>query len=160
MKRRAKSGLLMILAGLLISACGAGQSPATSTPEPPTRTPFPTFAFIEPTTAPVFEQQEDSPASDDSAGGAVDAVQLDPTKVARGLGRYEALNCTSCHGESGVGTDRAKHLTDFSLSEEDFITFLRSGGELGTRHQFSTDRLSDSGSRNLYQYLVSIAAGS
>jgi len=28
---------------------------------------------------------------------------------------------------------------------------------LGTEHQYSTDRLSNSGSRNLYQYLVSLA---
>lgn len=53
-----------------------------------------------------------------------------------------------------------KSLLQFSLSEEDFITFVRSGGELGPSHQFSTDRLSSSGSRNLYQYLVSLAQSS
>ncbi len=53
-----------------------------------------------------------------------------------------------------------KSLLQFNLSEEDFITFARSGGELGPSHQYSTNRLSSSGSRNLYQYLVSLAQGS
>lgn len=50
-------------------------------------------------------------------------------------------------------------MLEFSLPEEDFSAFVRTGGELGARHQFSTDGLSDSGSRNLYQYLVALAAG-
>ncbi len=58
----------------------------------------------------------------------------------------------------GEGTDAGPSLLTFDASEDDFITFVRSGGEMGPRHQFSTDRLSNSGSRNLYQYLLSIAA--
>ena len=84
---------------------------------------------------------------------------MDPKLVDRGRGRYEALDCASCHGESGEGVDGDKSLLDFALSEDDFITFMRSGGALGTDHQFSTDRLSNSGSRNLYQYLVSLVRG-
>ena len=58
-----------------------------------------------------------------------------------------------------MGASRVKGMLEFSLPEEDFSAFVRTGGELGARHQFSTDGLSDSGSRNLYQYLVALAAG-
>ncbi|MDE2819542.1 MAG: hypothetical protein OXT68_13710 [Chloroflexota bacterium] len=142
-----------------VACSGGGQATATPTDPPPTHTPFPTFAFVEPTKAPVFEQTGDQSAKsgasvDDAAEGA---ITLDPKKVERGLGRYEALACGSCHGAAGEGTDKASGIQDFAMSEDDFITFVRSGGELGTEHQYSTDRLSNSGSRNLYQYLVSLA---
>ncbi len=147
--------LLLTLLALLTSGCGASQPTSAPTDPPPTVTPFPTFAFVEPTKAPVFEQTgEDATAPD---AGAEDALELDPKLVERGRGRYVALECGNCHGENGEGAEQAKGLLDFDLSEDDFITFVRSGGVLGTRHQFSTDRLSNSGSRNLYQYLVSIA---
>ena len=150
--------LPVLMLALLMSACG-GQSAATPTPPPPTRTPFPTFAFVEPTKAGAFEQQEESDAdAAETDEPDTQAIELNPTAVQRGLGRYQALGCAGCHGEAGVGSSQVKGLLDFNLSEEDFITFVRTGGELGTRHQFSTDRLSDSGSRNLYQYLVSLAA--
>lgn len=147
---------------ILSSACGgAGAQPtAKPTDAPPTHTPFPTFAFVEHTKAPVFEQTGDESGASDEASDEVlaeDAIILDPKKVERGLGRYEALACGSCHGAAGEGTDKAGSIQDFAMSEDDFITFVRSGGELGTDHQYSTDRLSNSGSRNLYQYLVSLA---
>ncbi len=161
MSRWKKVCLPMLIAAFLVSACGGGsQTDATPTPAPPTRTPFPTFAFVEPTKAQAFEQQDDAAAAPAATEEpAAEAIELNPTAVQRGLGRYEALDCAGCHGAGGAGTSRVKGLLDFSLPEEDFITFVRTGGELGTRHQFSTDRLSDSGSRNLYQYLVSLAAG-
>lgn len=160
MIRRRLICLPTLVLAFLVSACGGGssQSSVTPTPAPPTRTPFPTFAFVEPTKAQAFEQQEEAVAAETDEP-ASEAIELNPTAVQRGLGRYEVLGCAGCHGADGEGTSRIKGLLDFSLSEEDFITFVRTGGELGTRHQFSTDRLSDSGSRNLYQYLVSLTAG-
>ena len=144
---------LQLLIMLALSACGGNQ--ATPTNPPPTATPFPTFAFVEPTKPPVFAATTaPTPATEATAEGA---VALDPKLVDRGRGRYEALDCANCHGENGEGIDGDKSLIDFALSEDDFITFMRSGGALGTDHQFSTDRLSNSGSRNLYQYLVSLA---
>ncbi len=138
----------------ILASCSSGPA-ATPTIPPPTRTPFPTFAYIEPTTEVVFE-------TGDSVSEAAPAtnIELDEKLVGRGRGRYEALECGSCHGENGEGTSDGKSLLQFNLSEENFITFVRSGGELGTSHQYSTDRLSNSGSRNLYQYLVSLAQGS
>ncbi|MCY4018730.1 MAG: cytochrome c [Chloroflexi bacterium] len=153
------SGLTIVLVASVACGGAAPQNTATPTDAPPTHTPFPTFAFVEPTKAPVFEQTgAESGASDASPDDAAeDAIALDPKKVERGLGRYQALDCASCHGAAGQGTDKAGGLQDFAMSEDDFITFVRSGGELGTEHQYSTDRLSNSGSRNLYQYLVSLA---
>ena len=147
----------LLAVAVLAAACagGAGQPTDVPTNPPPTVTPFPTFAFVEPTKAPVFEQTSEDQANADESNDV--AVQLDPKLVARGRGRYEALECGNCHGADGEGTGPVKGLLDFDLAEEDFVTFMRSGGELGTRHQFSTDRLSNSGSRNLYQYLLSIA---
>jgi mono/diheme cytochrome c family protein len=81
---------------------------------------------------------------------------LDPELVERGRGRYVALECGLCHGENGEGTDEGSPLTGLALNEEDFISYMRSGGTLGTDHQYSTNRLSDSGGRNLYQYLLSL----
>ena len=149
--------LCLVLAGLTLSSCasGANQPTAAPTDAPPTRTPFPTFAFVEPTKAPVFDQTGGD--SSEAEGGTGATVELDPKLVERGRGRFDALECGNCHGAQGEGTEQAKGLLDFAMTEEDFVTFMRSGGELGTRHQFSTDRLSDSGSRNLYQFLVSIA---
>ena len=75
-------------------------------------------------------------------------IALDAKKVSRRRGRYEALARGGCHGEIRL---------DFNLAEEDFVTFVRSGGELGTAHHYSIHRLSKSGSRNLYHCLPSPA---
>ena len=151
--------ILLLCAALVLAGCGAGQTPATPTNPPPTATPFPTFAFVEPTKAQVFEQTGSATAPADSSSGATeeDQIELDPVKVSRGQGRYEALDCAACHGAAGVGGDPGGSLLAFAMSEDDFITFVRSGGDLGTDHQYSTDRLSNSGSRNLYQYLLSLS---
>ncbi len=153
------ASLMLTVVALLVAACGGGPSQPTATPTspPPTVTPFPTFAFVEPTKAPVFDQTSQDDAADDESGNL--GLELDPKLVGRGRGRFEALECGNCHGANGEGTELGKSLLDFDLTEEDFVTFMRSGGELGTVHQFSTDRLSNSGSRNLYQYLLSIAQG-
>ena len=144
--------LLLIL--LLVSACSGGGEPPAATPTDIPPSPFPTFAFVEPTKPVVFDQSGDGTPAGVAAN---ETIALDPTKVARGLGRYEALECGNCHGADGEGSDQAPGLLEFALSEDDFITFVRSGGDLGPRHQYSTDRLSNSGSRNLYQFLVSLS---
>ena len=146
-------GITLGLLALILAACSSGPA-ATPTAPPPTRTPFPTFAYVEPTTEAAFDSEEATAAAPQPD------IELDAKLVGRGRGRYEALACGNCHGENGEGTDQAKSLLEFNLPEDDFITFMRSGGELGTGHQYSTDRLSNSGSRNLYQYLVSLAQGS
>lgn len=147
--------LVQLLLALALTACGGNQAASTPTAAPPTQTPFPTFAFVEPTKPPVFDAtSEETP---ETTAEAAQEFVLDQKLVDRGRGRYEALACGDCHGENGEGLNGKGSLLEFALSEDEFITFMRSGGDLGTSHQFSTDRLSNSGSRNLFQYLVSIA---
>ncbi|MBL8117472.1 MAG: cytochrome c, partial [Anaerolineae bacterium] len=81
---------------------------------------------------------------------------LDPQAVERGKGRYEALECATCHGAAGEGTDDGASLITSTLNETDFISFMRSGGSIGPDHQYSTNRLSETGGKNLYQYLLSL----
>ena len=148
-------GFCLLSAVLILAACGGGDADSSEAVTQPTRTPFPTFAFVEPTKPPAFDQNSEAAAGDDDAAEAM--IKLDPKRVERGRGRYQALECAACHGASGEGTAAGIGLLDFALSEEDFVTFMRSGGRLGPDHQYSTNRLSNSGSRNLYQYLASLA---
>lgn len=155
---RVTSFLILIV---LLAACSpAADAPtAASTPSAPpaaTATPrvsIPTFAFVAPTVAPQI-----ATAVVTATAAAPTAIALEPTAVARGLDRYVALGCAECHGEAGQGVDGVDGgaLNDLGLTLEEFITFMRSGGAVGVSHQYSTNRLSDSGGRNLYLYLMSL----
>jgi len=145
-------GLLLMV--VLLAACGGAEEDPNATPEP-TKTPLPEFEYIEPTIPAVFSQDSTEEPDSDSE----DTVELDPKLVERGLGRYEALECGICHGVDGVGTDEIGGLLEFSMEEDPFVTFMRSGGDIGNSHQYSTDRLSKNGATNLYQYLVSLSQG-
>lgn len=138
--------LFLVLVSLISAACAANSQP-TVTPRP-TVTPFPTFAAQQPTLPPVFSGS----ATEDVAAD----TDPDPQLVERGRGRYEALECGSCHGENGEGTDDGSSLINLAYSQGEFIDFMRSGGELGAEHQYSTDRLSANGGTNLYLYLTTL----
>jgi cytochrome c553 len=155
MMKRLLLPVIALALGVIValSACSSASSTPESTPLP-TATIIPTFSFDEPTPAPSVAT---AAAATLAAAGS---QSLDPEAVERGQGRYEALECGLCHGTHGEGTDKGTALTTLTLSEEDFISFMRSGGELGTDHQYSTNRLSDSGGRNLYQYLLSLQSES
>ena len=146
----------LFMVALMIAACGGDVSDANGSQqnaptERPTHTPFPTFAHEQPTVPPQI-------ATSAAQNEAEEMATIDPVILERGLGRYEALDCNVCHGEEGVGTDEAPALIGLTLSEEEFIDLMRSGGALGNEHQFSTDRLSARGGANLYQYLLSLSA--
>jgi mono/diheme cytochrome c family protein len=142
--------LILTFLLLTLAACGGASAPAeTATPGPTNTALIPTFSFTEPTAPP-------SVATAAATGNSA----LNAEAVERGRGRYEALACASCHGETGEGIEGDKSLIGYAASETDFISFMRSGGALGTVHQYSTNRLSDSGGRNLYQYLLSLQADS
>lgn len=93
-----------------------------------------------------------------AAAAGAGEIALDPVAVERGKGRYEALECGSCHGVNGEGTDEGPALAGTELSQDEFITFLRTGGTIGNDHLYSTNRLSESGGRNLYIYVLSLSA--
>jgi mono/diheme cytochrome c family protein len=161
--RTPKTVLLSASVGvlLLIALAGCASAP-TATPRP-TSTPIPRFEAVEPTEPP---QIATSAAATDSAGDDADvaAVELNPTAVARGQGSWERLECASCHGEAGEGGageldgKESPALVDTELTEDEFIDWLRTGGTLGNDHLYSTDRLSDSGGRNLYQFVQSLSS--
>jgi mono/diheme cytochrome c family protein len=143
-----KWAVLLLVSGLLLAGCGgAAQTPTAL----PTSTTIPTYEYVEPTAAPSIATAAAATAAAASAGSALDAAAVE-----RGRGRYEALSCGECHGANGEGTDNGSAMSVYAGTEEEFIAFMRSGGELGADHQYSTNRLSDSGGRNLYQYLLSL----
>lgn len=143
--------LINMVALVFAGACSSAPAP-TEPARLSTPTPIPTFQFIQPTAAP----QLATLAASTAAASGTNASEIDPEKVARGKDRYEALECGSCHGANGEGSDDGSALVESNLNEEDFISFLRSGGTVGIIHQYSTNRLSDSGSRNLYAYILSL----
>src|SRR6185436_8150339 len=138
-----------LLVALILAACGGGSS-ATAIP---TQTIIPTYSLKIQTPVPTI-------ADAGSEATAEVTAAVDPEVVARGKARYDALACATCHGENGEGTDKAKSLTTSTLNEGDFIAFMRSGGKLGSSHQYATNRLSQTGGAALYQYLLSIRKSS
>lgn len=157
----------LVLVVLALAACSPAAPAVTNTPAP-TNTLFPTRIPQEMTAPPLFATLAAATQTAAAGGGeataeateeatvAAVAVDLDPVMVERGRGRYEALECASCHGDNGEGTEDGSVLIGLALTEAEFIDFMRSGGEMGVDHQYSTDRLSPNGGRNLYQYLLSL----
>jgi mono/diheme cytochrome c family protein len=150
-KIRLKLTATALALSLILAACANNGDGGQAATERPTITPFPTFSGLTPTVPAVI-----------ATAAANNAAQsdVDPQLIERGRGRYEALECASCHGENGEGTDDGSPLVGLALSETEFTDFMRSGGEMGSDHQYSTDRLSASGGRNLYLYLVSLESDS
>jgi len=141
---------LVITSSILLAACSSAATPSQS--DRPTVTPIPIYEYNIPTEPPHMATMAAlTAAADTSTAG------LDPEKVGRGRDRYVALECATCHGENGEGTDDNTSLIGLTLNEAEFISFMRSGGSLGAEHQFSTNRLSDNGGKNLYQYLLSLS---
>jgi mono/diheme cytochrome c family protein len=148
-----KAQMLSILVVVLLVASCSNQPAGTPIP---TRTQIPTFAYVSPTpVAQVVTAVATRPASSATEEAEV-AAALDPAAVEAGLGRYTALECAGCHGENGTGGE-APALVGFTMSEDDFVTYMRNGGPLGTAHQYQSNRLSDRGAANLYIYLKSLS---
>jgi mono/diheme cytochrome c family protein len=147
----------MAAALVALSACGSGGEKAAR----PTSTTLPLFEEMVPPTVPAII----ATAAATSTVGLIDTSALNPTAVARGASSWDRLECATCHGTAGEGgagaidNIQAPSLLNLELTEDEFIDWMRSGGSLGSKHQYSTDRLSDSGGRNLYQYLLSLRAG-
>jgi mono/diheme cytochrome c family protein len=141
--------LISLLVLLLVAACGGDQT-STSLPTPTT---IPTYNYVQPTVAAAIQ------AVDATESVEVTEAAVDPEIISQGRDRYVALKCADCHGENGEGNgDKGPTLVGLTLSQDDFITFMRSGGKLGTAHQFAANRLSLKGAQNLYQYLKSLSS--
>ena len=83
---------------------------------------------------------------------------LNADKVGYGQGRWDFLECGSCHGADGSGTDNGPSLLAYSASESAFIDTIRTGGAAGSMHRFPAERLSNSGVSNLYHYVRSLGS--
>ncbi len=143
--------ILIPLCVLVIAAACSSATP-TPTEERPTVTPIPVFQYVVPTEVPQMATVAAQTVTQEAVSSA-----LDPEKVQRGRDRYVVLECNTCHGENGEGSDKGSALTNFAMSEDDFISFMRSGGSMGKDHQYSTNRLSTTGGSNLYEYLLSLS---
>ncbi len=143
--------ILTLVLILVLTACGS-KGASAPTASQPTPSPFPTYEFVSPTAA-ISAVVTGAATSD-----AGTALVFDPDKVAAGKSRYEALACGDCHGADAKGTSKGKALVPSTLTEDQFIDYLRSGGKLGNDHLYSTNRLSDTGSKNLYLYILSLSA--
>jgi mono/diheme cytochrome c family protein len=136
---------------LALTSCRPGAATGSASA---TVTPFPTFGYVQRTEAPVVVTAGLETAT------ASGTLALDADKVAQGKSRYEALACGDCHGDKAQGTAKGSALAGSKLTEDQFIDFLRTGGKLGNAHLYSTNRLSDTGGKNLYLYILSLSAGS
>jgi mono/diheme cytochrome c family protein len=129
---------------LLLAACSG--SPAAS--PLPTPTLIPTYQYVSPTPLPPRATLVATLTPEvDAAAAAIEA----------GRGRFEALGCGGCHGANAEGGE-GPALAGLTMSEEDFVTVLRSGGSLGSQHQFASNRLSGRGATNIYVYLQSLSS--
>lgn len=149
--------LLASASFLLIAACSSSGPQETATPTI-TPTPFPTFAVSRPTEAPQVATAAAAAAAASATAAAADQIILDPERVERGRDRYTVLECAACHGDTGEGTDDGPSLIGYSAPEAEFIDFMRTGGAMGLDHRFPTERLSNNGIGNLYQYVISLSS--
>lgn len=165
-----------LFTALIVAACGGGGAGNPAATAIPTSTPIPTYGIALPTSmlvvstsAPTAEATEAVEATAEAtteataeatAAAVASSGGLDATLVERGKGRYEALDCASCHGSDGSGTDDGVSLIASTQTEAEYIAFMRSGGALGTAHQYPANRLSDTGAKALYQYLLSLRENS
>jgi hypothetical protein len=133
--------VVVVLLALVACAPSILQTPITPVSTGPLSTEAPRIITIPP-----------EPAT--PAVGSLDAQKLD-----RGQTRYETLECSFCHGENGRGTNRGPALFGTTLSQQDFMIILRTGGPLGSAHVYSTSRLSDADGQNLYLYILSFNGG-
>jgi len=147
--QRCFSAMCIGLLTLLLAACG-GKDASAPTAAPRAVTAFPTYEFVPPTSALIAATAATLPTVSNAR---------DPEKVALGLGRYEALACGGCHGVDAKGTPKGKSLVPTALTEAQFVDFLRTGGKLGNDHLYSSNRLSDTGIKNLYLYIQSLTSG-
>lgn len=145
---------LLLIAAVFVAGCGDSGDTA---PQPPAATiastravAIPTFSFTQPTVAP----QVATAAATLVSGSAT--VEFDAEAAERGRGRYEALGCADCHGANGEGSDEGSPLLDYEGTKDDFITLMRSGGPMGPEHQYASNRLSETGANNIFQFLMSL----
>lgn len=145
--------LALFIPVMLLVACSpsGGQNEQPTSAPPATLTTIPFYNFVQPTLPPQMQTLAAATAAAGNSSGSSTAVSNPGQTI------YTTLACNSCHGDKGEGvTDKGKALTSFSMSQDDFVSFLRSGGTVGSTHIYSTDKLSDDDAKVLYTFLQSL----
>lgn len=140
--------VLIGLLGALLTAC-TGSAPRESVQVLPTPTmPVARFTPVagEMNEAAAEETKEQIQATAVAIQGDIEAGQ-----------RVYANRCAECHGAERQGTDAGSALTSLDMTMDDFIIFLRTGGDLGNDHLFGTTKVSNPGLEALFAYLTTVA---
>jgi len=83
------------------------------------------------------------------------AVQLpDTVSFANDVLPIFRQRCAECHGAERQGTADGGALTTLDMTADEFLIFLRTGGELGNEHLFGTTKISNPGIESLFAYLA------
>jgi len=144
---------LFFLLALLLAACGGKEVKETpiSTSQPVATMPPARFTAV----------AEQSAAKNTSVAPNAEALTT-PTpdvNVSRGERIYANKKCGDCHGAQGEGVaDKGKALAGTTLTNEEFDTVLRTGGqgELGPDHLYGQSAISPSGMTALYAFVASL----
>ena len=135
----------LIAGAFLLIGCAPATTPAELAPTPT----MPVARFT-----PVAGQMDEAKALEtqsqieEQASGEFDAEDIETGS------RVYANRCAECHGAELEGTDQGGALTVLDMAQDNFLIFLRTGGELGNSHQFGPAKASNAGIEALYAFLV------
>ena len=135
----------LLLGVFLLAGCGPATAPAELAPTPtmPVARFTPVAGQMDEEKAREAQSQTEERASD----------EFDSEDIETGS-RVYANRCAECHGAELEGTDQGGALTGLDMTQDDFLIFLRTGGELGNSHQFGPAKASNAGIEALYAFLV------
>ncbi len=135
---------LLCLLGALLASCTGGTSS-----EPAQVLPTPTMPVARFTA--VAGEMNEVAAEDtkEQIQATVVAIQGD-TEAGQ---RVYANRCAECHGAEQQGTADGGALTTLDMTADEFLIFLRTGGELGNEHLFGPTKISNPGIESLFAYL-------
>ena len=135
----------LIAGAFLLMGCAPATAPAELAPTPT----MPVARFT-----PVAGQMDEEKALEiQSRMETHEAGDFDAEDIETGS-RVYANRCAECHGAELEGTDRGGALTGLDMMQDDFLIFLRTGGELGNSHQFGPAKASNAGIEALYAFLI------
>ena len=135
----------LLLGVFLLVGCGPPETPAELAPTPT----MPVAQFT-----PVAGQLNEEKALEAQSQIEDQETQDFNAEDIETGSRVYANRCAECHGAELEGTDQAGALTALDMTQNDFLIFLRTGGDLGNSHQFGPAMASNAGIEDLYAFLV------
>lgn len=135
----------LLLGVFLLVGCGPTDTPAELAPTPT----MPVAQFT-----PVAGQLNEEKALEAQSQIEDQATEDFNAEDIKTGSRVYANRCAECHGAELEGTDQAGALTVLDMTQDDFLIFLRTGGDLGNSHQFGPAKASNAGIEDLYAFLI------